>query len=149
GTVRLTRGVQAEEIGLGLLDASARVEDGRHHEEIHGKQKHQDRQAGQVADTAHTPRHAPAAHSAVERHPQEGEAQHDEEPEERNPLVVVVQDIVAHLVTHYGLDLRQAATLEQIVVQCDPGGPHDPADVGADPGGLARGVHDVDVVHRN
>ncbi len=54
-----------------------------------------------------------------------------------------------HLVRHHRLDRRQRGALEQVVVERDPLGAEQAADVGRDPRRLARGVHLVDLGDRD
>ena len=56
---------------------------------------------------------------------------------------------MAHLMAHGGLDLRQRAAFQQIVVESDALGAEKSADVGADARGLAGSIHYVDIAGGN
>jgi hypothetical protein len=60
-------------------------------------------------------------------------------------LITVVENIVAHFVSHGGFNLRQSTTLQEIVVQRNSLCPGETADVGANPVGLPRGIELVHV----
>ena len=60
-----------------------------------------------------------------------------------------MEDVVAHLVAHDGLNFFRRAAAQQVVVEGDAHGAGESADVGAHAGGLAAGVDLVDIVGRD
>ena len=85
---------------------------GRHREEVHAEQEHQQRQARRVVDALDSPPRCVARAQTLERRRDEGEADEDDDPELENHLRDVVEDVVPHLVPHDGLDLRQRRAVE-------------------------------------
>ena len=146
---RLLARVQSVHVGLGLLRPGDGVGHGRQDEEVAGDEDCEDRHARDVAHPAHPPGGAISPHERVEREAKKPECEDDQDAEEDDALVGVVQDVVPHLVPHHGLDLRQRAALEQVVVQSDALRAEKSADVGRDARRLPRGVRDEDVLRRN
>src|SRR3989454_12500520 len=81
GPVRLLRGVETEQVRLGLLDAGGRVGHRREKEEVDGEQQHQERQTGRVSDASHAPLRSDPPHGAAEGQIQEDEAQERDQTE--------------------------------------------------------------------
>ena len=143
--VRLSGSVQTVDVSLGFLHPAESVHHGGHDKEEDGKKEHHQRQSGHVADTAHSPFPTPFSQAEIKRPFQEGEADEDDNQQKVQRRVNVVQDIVAHFVGHDGFDLRESASLQEVVVQGNALGSEKPGDIGRNPRCLTGGVKYEDV----
>src|SRR5208337_3041241 len=86
----------------------------------------------------------PALEHPIERPVQIREGSHNYDEAERKAFVDVVEYVVAHLVSHDGLNFFGRAAAQQVVVERDAHGAAEAANIGAHACGLTRGV---DLVH--
>src|SRR5579862_1091185 len=114
--IRLASGIQAVHVSFIFHGARDRVGDRGHDKKEYGEHDYGERQNGYVRDSADAPLLSPARESGPNSPIQKCEADHDHDSDHDQSLVSVVQNAVAHLVSHGGLDLGQSAALQKVVV---------------------------------
>src|SRR6266850_1759754 len=124
--------VQPEDVRLGLLRADDGVQHRGEREQVSGEEQRGQRQTRDVADLPHPPARLVAPAQPLEQPIHHGKAGHDHQAELRQDLVDVVEDVVAHLMGHHGLDLREGCAVQEVVVEGDALRPQEAAHVGAD-----------------
>ena len=99
---------------------------------------------GRIADAANLPLFAPALERPV-RATSTGKAKAITITIRKNSeaFVDVIEDVVAHLMTHHRLNFFGRAAAQQVVVERDAHGLAKAADVGAHARGLARSINRV------
>ena len=135
--------VEPEDIRCRLGGPDVGVQHRGEEKEIQRHDQREQREPGEVGDAVDAPFRTPPVDGPGEPDPEHGESGQEDERREDQELVDVVQHVMPHLVAHDRFDLGQRGAPEQVVVERDPLGAEQPRDVGADPGGLPRGIHHV------
>src|ERR1700691_5940737 len=147
--VRLAAGIDAVHVGFMLFGSRLRVLDRREDETENREDQQYEREHCNIADASNLPFFSPAFQRPVERPAQQGKSHDDHDENEEHVFVNVMQDVVAHLMSHHGLDFFGRSAAKKIVIERDAHGAAKAADVSAHARGLARSVDFVNVFCRN
>src|SRR5204863_5616349 len=94
---------------------------------------------------ANAPAFAPAMHGDGEKGPERDKTEEEKETEVDDELHAVVQDVMTHFMGHHLANFRQSASLEQVVVERDPGRAEESGDIRANSFRLPRSIHFKDL----
>ena len=138
--MRFARGVETKDIGLGFGLPYHRIQQRRHQEQKHRENRADQGQGGGIGAVFQPQALPEARQRPIQQVMGEPESQADDEGEVHRQPQAVMEGVVAHFVAHDGLDLGQRSLVQQIVVEADLGGAGETGNIGADAGGLPRGI---------
>src|SRR5690242_13617890 len=115
-SVRLTRCVDSKSVCLTLGNAHHGVEKWRGEKDQRAKNQRQQRKTGWISNSAYTPFVAPPRDSGIKKNSSECEPNEKKNPQIRQKLRAVIENVMTHFVRHHFPYLRQGALVEQIIV---------------------------------
>src|ERR1700760_4182415 len=102
--VGLAAGIETVHISFIFAGARLGVLNGREHEEKRGGDEEDQRENGDVGDPIDVPLRAPTRERPVQPPTKYREKRHDYHEDEKRVFINMIQNVVAHLVAHYGLN---------------------------------------------
>ena len=147
--VWLAHGIDAENIGflLGGAHDAVGYRGGEEHENTH--QRHQQGKAGNVGRLAHLPIAAEYASGEAEAPGDKAEPGDHHQAQQQHQPRGVVHHIMAHLMAQHRQHFVMRALVQQVVIQENAGGAQKAGDIGRDAVGLARFIHQPDILRRD
>src|SRR5437879_183627 len=131
--IGLLGGIQSVHVRFELHGAGDGVTDWRGDEQIEEQQNRRQRQHREVGDPANIPRRPPLRQREINSPIDERETYEDQHSTDHQPFVLMIENVMANLVAHRRLNLRQRAALQQVIVQRDSHRIGETADVCAHP----------------
>src|SRR4051794_18593695 len=114
--VWLTRGVDAEGVGLPFRYSNGGVDHWGKKKEHGREDQRKERQPGGISDSANAPTLPPFVDRALEEEAEGGESDQKEDAEIQHEFEAVIENVMPHLVRHHFADFRQGALFQKIIV---------------------------------